>query len=319
MLTTYHHISRFKPSEVSGGVERFAEYLGRAVPDLEYLSFEDYPLKNDLIAEGLPDYDLALNLNAWLVSTGVLNKDSVVIVDGYWGLGLEEKVGRLISVCHGSYWGRFMQFQVSSWGEIVGSAQIDRQIQMWESPGVEIVAVSPESRREIIESCPDLQYDPVVIVNGVDTEILCPVPEIQAKPQVLMHAAVSNRKGADIINNLIYAQNIGIELMGKCDTLEQKRDRLNEAIALIAPTRHEGNAYVLLEAMASGVPVITYLAGLAHEFDDRCGIVTDDMAPQNFARLIRKFRRENHDPREWVLENASLECFIEDWRHFLDV
>ena len=42
-------------------------------------------------------YDLADNLNRWLADTGALNKDSVVVVDGYWGLGLQGKVKRLIS------------------------------------------------------------------------------------------------------------------------------------------------------------------------------------------------------------------------------
>ena len=314
-MTTYHHIARYKPSEGSGGVERFSSYLKQAVPEMELLSFEDYPDRN-IIGDQLPDYDLAANMNAWLLDTGALGKDSVVVVDGYWGLGLQGKVKRLISVCHGSYWGRFVQSQISSWGEIVGYDHVDAQTEMWESSHVEVVAVCQESKREVLDSC-NPSHDPVVIYHSVDWDILKPMDYSGRK--VWMHASVSNRKGYDIVNALIVDHNIRAELMGSCPTLESKAKRLSEAVVLIAPTRHEGNAYVLLEAMACGVPVITYLTGLAHEFDDRCGIVTDDISPANFARLIRGFRPENHDPRAWMMEYGGPANFRTNWRNFLGV
>jgi len=312
-METLHHISLFKPGEGSGGVERFAAYLKQAIPELECLSLSDYPGKDAAMAEHLPDYDLAKYMNEWLVRTGALNKESVVIVDGYWGLGLQGKVKRLISVCHGSYWGRFVQAQISSWGEVVDYTHVDAQTEMWESPDVEIVAVSKESKREILDSC-NPSSEPVVIYHGVDTDILSPM---DSDSKVWMHAAVSNRKGADIINSLVVEHNIRCELMGKCPTLEDKAKRFADAVVLIAPTRHEGNSYVLLEALSCGVPVITYHTGLAQEFDERCGIVTDDLAPENFARLIRGFRPENYDPRAWVKENCGPANFAANWRNFL--
>ena len=315
-MTTYHHISLLKPGEGGGGVERFAAYLGRVIPDIQYISMGDFPERAALRAANLPEYDWAINLNTWLLNEGALGKDSVVIVDGYWGLGLQGKVKRLISVCHGAYWGRFVQSQVSGWGEVVGRDHVDKQSELWESPGVDIVAVSEESRREVLYSC-NSNYDPHVINNGVDTDLLCPISDIE--PKTWMHAATSYRKGMGEIASLSADHNIRIELMGPCKTLEDKARRLNEATVFVQPTHHEGNAYVLLEAMACGVPVLTYLTGAAHQFDERCGIVTDDLAPHNLARKLRGFQRELYHPREWVLENASLNKFCQQWKEFLGV
>lgn len=317
-MSDIYHISRFKPGEGGGGVEQFAAYLKRAVPDLTCIGLSDYPQRDAILKDEniYGEYEYAENLNHWLLGSGALNESSTVIVDGYWGLGLQGKVKRLISVCHGTYWGRFVQAQVSSWGEIVGFDNVDAQKDMWESEGVEIVAVSDESAREVHTHC-DTKHNICVILNGVDTDILCVQPG--AHMGAFMHAATSYRKGLGEIRSLITDHNIGIELMGPCPTLEDKANRLNEALVFVSPTHHEGNAYVLLEAMACDVPVLTYATGISNLLDERCGIVTDDLAPQNLARILRKFQPDQYHPRDWVLENATFEKFAEDWREFLGV
>lgn len=320
-MTKYFHIAFMRYGDglsgPMGGVQQFSKYLKRAIPGMQLISFADMPNWRNYME--YPDYDKALVLNQWLLKHGVLDKDSVVIVDGYWGSGLQGYVGRLISVCHGSYFGRFVMHQISPWGEVVGMDQVEAQITFWKDPFVETVLVAKEGQRELrLAGCDTSKM--TIIHHGVDLEVLRPMPEIEKT--CLMHAATGNRKGLDIFA-MLDSLGIVVEFMNETSgKLENKAKRLNEARCLIAPTRHEGNAYILIEALACGVPIITYYTGFATEFDERCGVVTDNMDPHNWKRLIDKFNSGDYDkqldPREFAEANCDLADFTINWRVYLD-
>ena len=312
------HVSLFRTQDAAGkhigGVEVFGAYLKRAVPELLLVSWPDYPQWRE--CGDLQDYEKAEVLSGWMLSLGIADKNTTVIVDGYWGRGLEGKVGRLISVCHGSYWGRFLRAQVHGWGEVVGIDHLEAQFEMFDDPHVEVVCVAEESRREL-HSAGIALGTTTVIYHGVDLEVYKPL-----RPgKVWMHAATSTRKGLDICQMVHDMDNdIEIEFMNEpTGDPSRKANRLNDAIALIAPSRHEGNSYLLIEALACGVPIIGYKTGLAIEMDERCGVFTDDMAPHAFVRMIKRFSKEDHSPREWAEENCSLVKFISDWKEYLHV
>lgn len=310
----YAHISLLKPTEyTTGGVQVFQEHLQRAVPDLLLISWSDYG--GHLSCKGLKDFEKARVLNEWLLGQGIVDEETVVICDGYWGLGLEGKVVRLISVVHGSYFGRFLNSQIHPWGEFVGIDQIDAQFEVWKNPEVEVVCVSKESMRELVIAGLDTSRA-TVIHNGVDLDVYSP---FHVAPGALMHAATSNRKGLDIIR-AIMAIEPSIKIIGmnvRSGKATEKAARLNQAMCLISPSRHEGNAYLLLEALACGTPLIAYETGLVPEMDARCGLFTDDIAPNNFVRMISRFDEANHSPREWAEENCSIKQFIKEWREYL--
>jgi len=304
------HISRFKRNDKNGihlgGVEKFAHYLQMVFPDLQLVSWEDCP--DRIENEDKPDYDKASILNGWLLEEGLVGSRDTVIVDGYWGLGLQGKVGRLISVCHGSYFGRYVQSLIYPWGETVDPYEIDAQEEAWSE--CEIVAVSESSWYEL--EC--LGLESTVIRHGVPLDIFRPLGK---ERHCYMHAAGSLRKGVDLIS-LLYDEVPDIRPMNeRSGRLEKEAARLNEAMVILAPTRHEGNSYFLIEALACGTPALSYATGLATELDERCGIVTGDLSGDNWQNLIENTDWESFSPREWAEENGSLERFKKEWKSFL--
>ena len=310
----FAHISLLKKQDGGrGGVEEFGMYLKRAVPDMSLISFRDLPDWEAYSRE--PDFEKAKALNAWLLEDGVIGGlDSIVIVDGYWGLGLEGKVRRIISVVHGSYYGRFIQSQINPWGEVVDMRDVNAQFEMWSHPQVEIVCVALESQRELTKT--GLHEENMrVIYHGVDLEAYKP----SGSGSVWMHAATSPRKGLDVVEQLNLIDDIPhIHFMDeRSGKPERKAKRLNQAVALVAPTRHEGNAYVLMEALACGIPLITYETGLACEMDRRCGLITDDLSTWNFMRLMGELDSKDYAPREWAEEMCDFNVFAAEWREYL--
>lgn len=315
----YFHISLFKTRDAAGvhrgGVEQFGMYLQRAIPDLRLLSWPDYPHWKEY--GEYADYEKAQILSHWLLDERVLDKDSVVLTDGYWGMGLEGRVGRLISVVHGTYYGRFMQHQIHQWGEIVGMDHVEAQREHWKNEHVEPVAVSLDTYGELITmgigSVPCIRH-------GVDAEVYKPI--VMPGGRCWMHAATSNRKGLHLIPQIEQLSGMQIEPMNEFSGMaENKAARLNAARALIAPTMHEGNSYLLLEALACNIPVLTFKTGLAWEMDHRCGLITDDVAPHSIANAMLTWDNWGHhcEPREWLLNRSSIESFEKKWREFLEI
>jgi glycosyltransferase involved in cell wall biosynthesis len=317
----YAHISLFKTRDAAGrhlgGVEQFGMYLKRAIPEMSLFSWPDYP---EFGENGhLQDYEKAEMLNTWLLKSGLVDENTIVITDGYWANGLQGKVARLISVVHGSYWGRYMIHQVFKWGdEVIGMNHVNAQFDIWEDDRVEVVCVSQASADELGEFGAGCECEVTVIEHGIDLERFRPLPD--ASHGLWMHGATSGRKGYDVIVRLAAMGKHYIEPMNERSGVpENKVARLNEAKCLLAPTRHEGNSYLLLEALACGVPLITYYTGLAESMDERVGIVTDNLDPYNFARLMDSFDPSLYDPRGWAEEFASFDRFAIPWRVYLDI
>lgn len=316
-MTKYFHVSLQKPLEGEtrnlGGVATFAGYLQRAVPEMQLVSWYDYPYKEQQRGLDLSEFQAAQVMNEWLLRDGIITSDDIVVCDGYWGHGLEGKVKRLVSVCHGSYYGRFIQAQINPCDQLVMAQDMLNQIDFWDGE-VEIVCVCNAARDELLKAGYDLD-GLNVIYNGVPLDQYYPeLPE----PRVWMHAADYSLKGLEIVAEL--SKTYPLEHFGDMTgNPDSKRGRLNQAIAFLSPSRYEGNSYMLLEAMACGVPLIAHAIGAAREMDARCGMITDDLAVENFARLMSKFDRANHNPRDWVQEFGDYKVFEQKWRTYLEV
>ena len=74
---------------------------------------------------------------------------------------------------------------------------------------------------------------------------------------------------------------------------------------------------MLIEALACGVPLITYEAGMACEMGERCGLITDDLSVWNFMRLMDEFDSHDYAPREWAEEMCDFNTFAAEWREYL--
>ena len=311
----FAHISLFKEHDAAGyhagGVEQFGHYLQMAIPEMGLIGFWDYPAASQ--CQHLADYERAEILNGWLLDQGILGPESTVVVDGYWGLGLVGHVKRVVSVCHGTYFGRFMQSLIYPWGEPVLMDQAEAQQEMWTSDGVEVIAVCFEVQNELGK----LDIDSQIIRHGVPLDVFRP---IEGPRDVWLHGAGHPRKGNDILSMMAQIDpSFECEQLGECPTAEDKVERFAHAKALLAPTRHEGNSYLLIEALACGVPLITYATGLACEMDIRCGLVTDDFSEHQFLRMIHDFDDHGYAARNWAEEHCDFGLFAAEWREYLGV
>lgn len=320
-MTKYAHVSylkRFDKTGVhAGGVEKFAEYLRRAIPGMQLFCWTDYP---GWLRVKEQDYLKAEILNEHLLKEGLIDSDTVVISDGYWGAGLQGKVARLISVVHGTYFGRMLESKVNMWGEVVPIDHVDMQSWFWKEPSVEVVSVSDCTTGEL--ELLRLDKPITTIRHGVDLEVYRPILDIDRKYN--MYAATSNRKGTDVLEYMRVNLNVDLEPMSEFSgRMEKEARRFNEANVVIAPTRHEGNSYLLLDAIACGVPIVTYATGYAMEMDERVGYITDDISPENFRRLMNLVLEK--DQEEWIdsvrgfaEEHCDYERFADEWREYVE-
>jgi len=315
---TLYHISLYKRNDKNGlnlgGVEKFAYYLNRAT-GATLVSFYDFPEHKKYA--NAPDYEKASALVSWF--SDIVTRDDIVVVDGYWGAGLESKVRRLVSVCHGSYYGRFIQHQLYPWGEDISRTLIEKQMEFWEEPRVEIVAVSGGAAQELYSY--GIRKEIRVINNGVDLEAYRIMDDVEQK--YLIHAATSALKGLDIINYLNNKRFYDIVFMNEFSGIfANEARRLNEAYLVFAPTRYEGCSYFLLESLACGIPVVTYAVGIALDFDSRCGVVTDDLygIDRQLGYAIDRYafsKTARNNAREWAVEHCSYEVFCRSWLEYL--
>jgi len=309
------HVSKYKRNDKvgiqCGGVEKFAYYLSKAVPDLKLISWSDYP---GWINVKQPDYVCAAVLNEYLLENGIVDDSTIVIADGYWGTGLQGKVGRLISVVHGSYFGRWLQSQVYPWGEAVGMDHVFAQHDLWSDESVDVVCVSKDCADDLRRA--GIDKDVEVIHHGIFLDIYRPPEE---RGELLMHGATSARKGADVIRALYDLFDIEVAPMNEFSgRMTREARRLGQAKMLIAPTRHEGNAYLLMEALACDVPLVTYTTGLACEMDDGCGEILDDISPYAVREAMRRLDRRYKVgmAREWAISHCDFDSFSKHWRSY---
>jgi hypothetical protein len=299
-----------------GGVPTFAWFLQRAIPDMVSYSFSDFP--GWLNCRDRPDPEKAEAMNNWLLDNGLAGKDTIAIVDGYWGRGLQGKVGRLISVVHGSYFGRLIQSQINPWGEPVSMYDVDSQLEFWSDERVEKVCVCQAVKEELEASgmVDELFH---VIRLGIPIDEYVPVGrDPMLKISKWMHGVDLPLKGADVIGILIQQFKFEIDAFAdRSGEIAKRNRRFSQADCILAPSHYEGCPYFVMEALSCGVPVIANEIGLMREMDERVGLLTDDLAPENFARLMRKFDPRDHKPREWAVENCNVDRFIEEWRSYV--
>ena len=308
------HISQMDPETDRGGVAEFARYLSRALPELECL-----------FNPSAGHWAMAEAQNVERLNLGILNSDTTVVADGYYGGGLAGKVKKLVVVCHGTYagWLRDMMRNYlpgfeKSYPRLIESAKA--QAKVYREADM-VVSVSTAAQEELWEF---YRVESEVVLLGVDTSTYMPGP-IGGSPWRIVEASGNNGlKGADIIGRLRQSA-FSIENLGYG---YHKPDRWREFRRFVMPSRHEGGPYALLEAMASGVSVIAHRAGLLiHDVPGNCVRATNDLHHSVFARMIEDAGEVTdseltaHEARalEWVQENASLETFADGWRRVMGV
>lgn len=294
----YVHVAQMDPERHEGGVAQFARDLRSAIPELVFYANPS-------------DYRGVERLNCDDLRTGIITSDDVVIADGYYGVGLGGNVKRLVTVCHGTYagwlrgWGinpspKFERIR----GWLLGAAKAQERA-FKESD--DVVAVSESAALELWEI---YRIDAAVIINGVDVDKYQPCPSQSAR--VVEVAGDDERKGSDMVAEL---REVGwdIERLGYEG---EKWERWQGFEVAFLPSRAEGGQYAALEAMATNKKIVAFRSGLFRvDVPERYFFGTSDYHRGTFDALLHAALEceAELNPREWVLEHATLEGFRKQW------
>ena len=308
----YVHISQFNPLTTSGGVAQFGKHLAKAIPGLEFLWDNEAATNRPWLTAGA--------LNRARLMENHLDSDITVIADGFFGLGLQGKVKRLITVCHSTYAGWLRDVLVNPHPELDNSlawlakAAEEQAIAYRESDC--IVAVSESAREELWDF---YGLDSVLIRNGVDVIDLTPDYSMVNASGVVEVAGNDYLKGRDIIERL-REEGIKIDSLGFDGSMYDRWE--HHAIALL-PSRHEGGSYAQLEAMAMDKKIVAYQSGYFKDADVPQEYLwsTADFYWGTFNNLVKDalLCEDGKNPRQWVMKNATLDMFISNWRNLLGV
>ena len=208
------------------------------------------------------------------------------------------------------------------------------------------VAVMSETDRKIVEEKTG-RKDVFVIPNGVDTENFVFSTKRPSTKTILFVGNFNwfqNLQAADWLVKEIFpeikkkVQNARLLIVGHHvpkwlkgegkegitveESLEDIREAYQKATVLLAPLKSGGGTkYKILEAMASGVPVVTTSIG-AEGLDGDCMVVrdnTEDQAastvdiinnPNKYLDLVKRARKLVEENYDWKMIGQKLENFV---------
>ncbi len=239
--------------------------------------------------------------------------------DGYWGIGVSSRP--VVPVVHGT-WAEF-HYRMG----LRPTMEVQRQGEAFNAPNAYPVACSLAAAREVLRH--HGRTVSATIYHGIDlaayrppTDRLPPGP-----PWIVLEAAGRNeKKGARIMPAIqrCLGPDYRIEYLNAA--IGEEPDAFRRGHVFLHPTRHEGNAYACLEALATDLPMVTTQAGV---FEDvrRNGTGASELGyilpisatPEAYAVAIRAAcgryaeRSILGTPRRWAEENANMTWFAEGW------
>jgi len=261
------HVSWLKRSDGElGGVEKFADYLQRALREAGHecsvVAWSDYPTHR--VARNISNPDKALLLGSWLEANVEFD---VAVSDGYWGLGITQRP--VLPVVHGTW----AQFHLNMGGSPWADHEVRAQHDAFNAPNAFPVACSPAAARELLQH--HRREAVATILHGIDLQAFGPrlskttdiMPEIIPQP-IVLHAATNSKKGSEIMPAIARQLGPGFDVQYLGAKADEEPEAFRRGDIFLHPSKHEGNAYALLEALASGLPVVTTPVGLFASIED---------------------------------------------------
>jgi glycosyltransferase involved in cell wall biosynthesis len=319
VLVSYTHLDA--PGG-GGGVPRWNRDFIRFFPDARHYSFYDYPWH--LGTDKLNEWEKARLLNYWLLQTGRIKSDDIVIVDGFWGLGLEH-LQNVVSVAHGIW--SHLTFEESAAGRrpefpLHHAAQLDYRLKLVKRGG-RIVSISKFLHDQMLSQ---FGLQSTIINNGIDLDEfrVCDWHErVERDRLIIIHGVTNANKGFEHIDLLKKSIDADVWLLDEAaHQLEMdKYLALAQADIVVHPSAFEGFGYFPIEAMACGVPVVAYNVGvMADASSKNVGVVLDRRTRSPLKTvdgvLMAMDRRGTYTPRRFT-EGYSVEKFGGAWRDYL--
>jgi glycosyltransferase involved in cell wall biosynthesis len=316
------HVSWLKRSEGAlGGVEKFAMHLAKALTtecfECRIVGWSDHPDAERLNERPLADK--AQLLGEWIDRS--LEFD-IAVADGYWGRGIRSRP--VVPVVHGT-WAEYDRRMRGTAATAV-AGDIRAQHDAFTAQNAFPVAGSHASARELLAH--HGRQPVVTVLNGIDLAAFRPMLTLGRKDvAIVLHAAHSLKKGADLLPGIAAALGGAFALEPLAAGPGEEATAYARGDVFLHPSRHEGNAYALLEAMAVGLPIVTTPVGLFESIADRdLGRILPVGAPAHeWAAAIRDVWGDGIAPclqyarhaRQRACELADFDRFSDEWRTFL--
>lgn len=324
----------------TGGVERTSDLLRRTLEardwKVEIVTPDEQPPRwasrtgvsplwsSRRLMDGLPPADLMISSSAF----GLWAPEGLPRIHVFHGTMIEHTIRGDLDL-------PLRERARRAFGSVVGEGGAGRRATR--------VAVSESAAREVKRWFRE-EVDEV-IPNGVDTDVFRPRDRAEARERfglepggryALFVGRTEVRKGADLL--LPGCAAAGYELLvAGASTLDGGRDlgllspaetawAYAAADCVLFPTRYEACSWVVLEALACGVPLLTTRVGWMETFlrelpDYRALSVWPDV--EDIAARLRTLPGEDHSEltgaaRAWMEENGSYAVFAERWRSLVD-
>jgi glycosyltransferase involved in cell wall biosynthesis len=313
----------FTALDAGGGVPRWNRDFIKGFPEARHYSWDDYQRAFPGHGNDLPEWNRARVLNDWLIRTNKITKEDLIIVDGFWGLGIP-RFFNVISVAHG-IWSHLTTEDVLAGKKpefpVHHREQVLYRRDLLNSDGT-IVAVSG-----FIEEQMRMQWGfrSTVVNNAVNLSAYRPVPHRRRDRPLIIHGVTTANKGLDHIEFM--KKNMpDVDILLLDEAAKMLDCSTNIALAhadlVVQPSAYEGNSYFVLETLACNVPIVAYNVGLLHSVNDpiigtvlsrrnRSPEETYGAARVTLNRVLRNPAQFN--PRK-IAEHYSLTKFHEEWR-----
>lgn len=334
----------YTPKGWSGGVNRWVNDLLACFPNAKHYCWWDCLASNPgLQNHNSSEWDRARVLNQYLIWSKKINRDDVILVDGFWGLGLES-FPNVVSVAHG-IWSHLTYDDVLA-GKAPENPEHHRIQANYRRDHLarkgRIVAVS-----DFIADQLKLQWNwhVPVINNGIDMVKYKPVKKIKRDRKLVIHGVndMSNtNKGWRHINQ-VRLFNVDkadvLTLDAACERYENlsKPEVLAQADCVAIPSGYEGNSYFCLETLACNVPIVAYDVGLPYKLlrdtryrSDACfGVVLNRKNREDTGEFVMAVKSvlDQYDRSDFgecfgfnsreIVKDYSLENFNKNWISYL--
>jgi glycosyltransferase involved in cell wall biosynthesis len=297
-----------------GGVAVWGRFLEKHFNDdyeVVWYAFNDYIGSDNNTIES----EKARSFGKWLIDNEMLRGADTIFVDGFWGMSLPDDMP-VISVIHG-IWTHPTREVVDDGLLKIRQFLFEKQLEYWRNTSHKLVCVSPFVQR-ILKDEHGIETQLIPNVTYLDDTF---VPIEKTKPLIL-HGITAKHKGSDILNHIKCSDAfanfdiMSLDEAGKHFNVRKEWAMAN-ADVLFAPSAWEANSYLLLEAMAFDIPIITYNTGLPNDGTGDArenpweempyGIRVNKYDKETYMSALMYFFDDNrsvvYQPKQWLIDN----------------